>query len=167
MKYCKKSSSKLYSVDTIDYSKLFKDNNWTFVHTRDDNYKKINKLTKKQFDVIFLDTEHTSSHVEKIIYLYFNKLKKNGFFLIDDISWLPYSKNEYRDNEWIENNNKNTFFKLLDIYNSNKNIIKIKFFFDYSGLALIKKTKNKKLNFPNKVPSRKLAIKNLARILLK
>tara|TARA_B100000686_G_C16215356_1_gene677513 strand:+ start:87 stop:659 length:573 start_codon:yes stop_codon:yes gene_type:complete len=142
LKYCKANSSKLYSVDVINYENLFKDINWTFINSRDDNFNKINKIVGGKVDIIFLDTKHAAPHVEKIIYLYFNKLKLNGIFLIDDISWLPYSKNEYRDNEWIENNNKNTFFKLLDIYYSNKKNINIKFFFDYSGLALIKKIKN-------------------------
>jgi len=167
LKYCKENSSKLYSVDIIDYGNLFKDKNWTFVHTRDDNFKKINKIVKGKVDIIFLDTEHTASHVEKIIYLYFNSLKLNGLFLIDDVSWLPYSKNEYRDNEWIENNNKSTFFKLLQIYNANKKNIKIQFFFDYSGIALIKKITNKKLFFPKKIPSRSFTLRNIARKLLK
>tara|TARA_Y100000590_G_C15560972_1_gene954754 strand:- start:53 stop:709 length:657 start_codon:yes stop_codon:yes gene_type:complete len=167
LKYCKESSSKLYSADIIDYGNLFKDNNWSFINTRDDNHNEINNLAKGKVDVIFLDTEHTSSHVEKIIYLYFNKLKTNGFFLIDDISWLPYTKGSYRDHEWIENNNKKTFFKLLDIYNSNQKNITIQFFFDYSGLALIKKINNKNLCFPKKIHSRNYSINNMARKILK
>ena len=29
-------------------------------------------------------------------------LKKNGLFLIDDISWIPYLKNSWRDNFNLE-----------------------------------------------------------------
>ena len=106
LKFCQQTKSKLISVDTIDYSKLFNDKNWKFIKCRDDEFAKINKIVKWPVDIIFLDTEHTAKHVEKILNLYFNKLKVGGLFIIDDISWLPYVKNAYRDNEWIENNNK-------------------------------------------------------------
>ena len=76
------------------------------------------------------------------------------------------SKNKYRDNEWIENNNKETFFKLLDIFNSNQKNIKIKFLFDHSGLAIIKKMRNK-INFPEKILSRKFGLKNILRKILR
>ena len=42
----------------------------------------------------------------------------SGLFIIDDISWLPYHKKAQRNNEWIENNNRETFKKLVEIYNS-------------------------------------------------
>ena len=66
------------------------------------------------------DGNGIQKHVEKIFYMYFDKLKINGLFIIDDISWLPYIKNAWRNNEWIENNNKETFYKLIEIYNSNQ-----------------------------------------------
>ena len=163
LKFCEETDSKLNSVDTINYENLFDHKKWSFIHTRDDNFKKIDQVVDWPIDLIFLDTEHTALHVEKIIYLYFGKLKKNGIFLIDDISWLPYSKNQYRDNEWIENNNKDTFEKLLEIYNSNKKNINLKFVFDHSGLAIIKKLSNKKLNIPNKIASRRMGLKNILR----
>ena len=42
---------------------------------------------------------------------YFNRLKINGLFIIDDISHLPYIKNNIRDNFYCEINNKETFIK--------------------------------------------------------
>ena len=100
--------------------------------------------------------------MEKILKLYFNKLKLGGLFIIDDISWLPYVKNAYRDSEWIENNNKETFLKLLEIYNINQKNFDISFLFYESGLAVLKKKKNK-LNNPKKIYSRKFSIKNILR----
>ena len=113
-------------------------------------------LKKKKINIIFLDTQHTAKHVEKIFYMYFNKLEKNGLFIIDDISWLPYVKNAWRDNEWIENNNKDTFLKLVEIYNNNQKNLKISFVFQESGLKIIKKKKNKIKIFKKKI---KLIIK--------
>ena len=164
--FCKKTNSQLYSVDTIDYSKHFNNNNWTFINCRDDNYRKIEKYVNFPVDVMFLDTEHTAKHVEKIFYKYFNKLKINGLFIIDDISWLPYLKGNYRNNEWIENNNKETFFKIIDILNSNESNIKVEFLFEHSGLALIKKLKNK-LNNNTKTTSREYSAKNILKKLIK
>ena len=160
---CKKSKGKLISVDTINYEKLFSDINWNFICTRDDNYKKIFKEIKTPLDVIFLDTEHTAKHVEKILYSYFNKLKKDGFFLIDDISWLPYVKNEYRDSEWVENNNRDTFFKILDIFNANNENLELSFSFMHSGMVKIKKLNNKKLKPPIRIKSRQNFLKNKLR----
>ena len=156
----------LISVDTSNCSHLFKNKQWIFIKCRDDNYKIINKYLKTKLDIIFVDTTHTADHVEKIVYLYFKKLKINGIMLIDDISWLPYIKNEWRDNERIENNNKETFNKLIEIYNSNKKNIEIMFQFEHSGLAIIKK-KGLRLDKYTSIISRKLSIKNILRSLLK
>jgi predicted O-methyltransferase YrrM len=106
LEFCNKRNGKLYSVDTIDYSKHFSDKNWKFINCRDDDYKKVNKIVNFPVDIIFLDTEHTAKHVEKIFFNYYKSLRKGGLFIIDDISWLPYLRNKKRDNEWIENNKK-------------------------------------------------------------
>ena len=87
-------------------------------------------------------------------------------FIIDDISWLPYLKRNYRNNEWIENNNKETFFKIIDILNSNEKNIKVEFLFEYSGLAIIKKLK-KTLNKNKKIISREYSVKNILKKLIK
>ena len=166
LKYCEKTNSKLFSVDVFDYSKLFKNKKWKFLRSRDDNKENINKFLNSSVDIIFLDTEHTAEHVEKILYMYFDKLKINGLFIIDDISWLPYVKNEWRDNESIENNNKETFNKLIEIYNSNQKNIEITFQFEHSGLAIIKK-KGLRLKEHTPIISRKFSIKNILRTLLK
>jgi predicted O-methyltransferase YrrM len=162
LRYCERTNSKLFSIDIIDYSKLFKNMKWKFLQSRDDNKDNINKFLNSSVDIIFLDTEHTAKHVEKILYMYFDKLKIDGLFIIDDISWLPYIKNEWRDNEWIENNNKETFNKLIEIYNSNQKNIEITFQFEHSGLAIIKK-KGLRLKEYTPIKSRKYNIKNILR----
>ncbi len=160
--YCKKNNGKLYSVDTINYANLFKNSKWKFIQSRDDNFLKIKKEVKFPVDIIFLDTEHTAEHVEKIFYLYFKYLKKDGYFIIDDISWIPYLKNKKRNNEWIENNNRSTFLKLIEILTSNEKSLRLEFMFNYSGLAIVKKINNK-LFKPEKIYSREYMIKNSLR----
>ena len=117
-----KNNGHLISIDVDDCSKLFKNKKWEFYQTRDDNFdfikKKINKL-----DIINIDSFHEPDHIEKILYFYYKYLKVNGVIFIDDISWLPYSKNSYRENSFNEKTNKETFNRLLEIYFNNlKNI---------------------------------------------
>ena len=99
---CKLNNGKLYSVDVNDYSKSFSDSNWTFIKSRDDNFDYIEKLIPDEIDVILIDTLHKAHHVEKILYNYYPKLKKDGLIIVDDISWIYYVKNAERDNFFRE-----------------------------------------------------------------
>ena len=117
-------------------------------------------------DLIYIDSFHEPNHVEKIFYHYYDFLKINGFCIIDDISWLPYCKNEYRDNEFSEIINKSIFNKILEIYNQNKDKFSLEFYFEGSGLAIIKK-KELELNISKRIISRELSIKNMLKFFFK
>lgn len=163
----KLKNGRLYSVDTEDYSNLFNDKNWKFFKTRDDNFEYIKKNIPEQLDVIYLDSVHEAKHVEKIFYNYYNFLKVGGYFIIDDISHLPYLKNNLRNNFFNEINNQETFKKILDIYNSNYNNFDLIFSFISSGMAKIIKKKDSPLNINKKIMSRENSIKNFLRLILK
>jgi predicted O-methyltransferase YrrM len=152
---------KLISVDINECSNVIKDENWTFLKSRDDNQKFINSYLKKKMDVIYLDTIHTAKHVEKIIYMYFSKIKKNGYFVIDDTFWLPYCKGQPLDKYWIEINNRETFKTICEIYNANKDKMNVTFSLETSGICKIKKTSEKRLLPSKKIISREYSIKNL------
>jgi len=160
---CKKKNGKLYSIDIDDCSNLSKSKSWKFIQSRDDAYNYINKKIPSKIDLIYLDTIHTADHVEKIIYAYYNKLKVNGLFLIDDISWIPYIKKNLYNNFYCEINNKETFDLVLDIFNNNVNNIEIKFSFEGTGTCIIRKISNKKLNRKKKIDTREKSIKNKLR----
>ena len=164
---CKKKNGKLFSVDIDDCSKLFNNKLWKFIKSRDDNFKYIFKRIPKKVDLIYLDTIHTARHVEKIIYAYFDRLKVNGLFLIDDISWIPYLRNNSYNNFYCEINNKETFDLILDIFNNNLENIEIKFSFEGTGTCIIKKISNKKLNKKNKINTREKSLKNILRKFVK
>ena len=125
-----------------------------------------NKIPEK-FDIIFLDTLHEAQHVKKIFYYYYKFLKTDGFFFIDDTSWLPYVKKNYKDRFYAEINNQETFEILLKIYFANYHNFDLEFSFVSSGFALAKKLNNNELNSPRKIPSRKLGVKNLMWKILK
>ena len=164
--YCKKNNGELFSIDIEDYSNLFSDKNWHFIKSRDDDFDYVKGKIPDEFDFIYLDSLHEAKHVEKIFYYYFNYLKINGIFFIDDISWLPYLKNSERDNFYCEINNKETFEKLLQIYNCNQDKFDIFFTFISSGMCKIVK-KQDLLNKIKKFSYREFSLKNFMRKLLK
>jgi len=160
---CKRKNGNLFSVDTEDYSYQFKDEKWKFIHCKDNDFSKVDEEVPKQLDVIFLDTIHKAEHVTNIFYYYFNKLKMNGLFIIDDISWLLYTKNNKHDHFFKEINNLETFKRLLEIYNNNQDKFDIHFNFCDTGAVKIIKRSQDQLSKINKLYSRENTIKNLLR----
>ncbi len=164
---CETHSENLYSIDARDCKSVSKSKRWNFIQSRDDNFEFLKNKIPKKFDIIFLDTLHEAQHVKKIFYYYYKFLKTDGFFFIDDTSWLPYVKKNYRDRFYAEINNQETFEILLKIYFANHHNFDLEFSFVSSGFALAKRLNNNELNSPKKIPSRKLGIKNLVRKILK
>jgi len=162
LEVCKKNIGKLYSVDIVNYETKFNDENWTFIHSRDDDFEFLDKKLPKKIDVIYLDSLHEADHVEKIFYFYYSKLKINGYFFIDDISWLPYLKDEKRNNFYCEINNLETFKKILEIYRSNFDSFDLSFDFTSSGSCKIYK-KSETLNPLVKIRTRENSFKNFIR----
>ena len=164
---CDKNDGKLYSVDINDCSHLFKNEKWKFIHSSDDSFDKVIKESDKNFDLIFIDSFHDPNHVKKLIFYYFQFLKKNGVMIIDDISWLPYCKNSYRDHFHTEIVNRDTFSEILNILSNNKDIIKVHFSFEDSGLAKIIKLSNEPLKYISVLRNRQHSIKNIIKKIIK
>ena len=164
---CEARSGNLYSIDVKDCKSVSKSKRWNFIQSRDDNFDLIKNKIPEKFDIIFLDTLHEAQHVKKVFYYYYKFLKVDGFFFIDDTSWLPYVKKNYRDGVYAEINNQETFEILLKIYFANYLNFDLEFSFVSSGFALAKKLNNNELNSPRKIPSRKLGVKNLMWKILK
>ena len=158
---CAKNKGKLISVDIDDCSNLFSDENWTFLKSRDDNYKKVSSYFSEDFDIILIDSLHEPNHVSKLIYTYWKHLRPNGSMYIDDISWLPYMKDSWRDHKFTENINRDTFNKILEIQLSNYNNIDLSFTFNGSGMCKIIKLNEDQLNAPKLIKTRRYYIKNL------
>ena len=163
---CRENGGKLLSVDIDDYSNLFKDENWTFLKSRDDDYKKVSNLFTEKFDIILIDSLHEPNHVAKLIYLYWQHLNVRGSMYIDDISWLPYIEGSWRDHEYTENINKNTFFKILEIQNSNFNSMDLTFNFNGSGMCRIIKVSDDNLIKYKIIKNRNMLFKNNIKKLL-
>jgi len=163
LKICEKNDGYLTSVDIDDCSKVSDNTRWKFIHSRDDDFSKIRNNITKQVDVIFIDTLHEADHVEKIIYGYYDLLKVGGYLFIDDISHLPYLSEKPRNNFYCEINNKETFDRIVKIYNSNTENFELNFSFVSSGLAIIKKKNINNLNKAQSIKKRNITIRNLYR----
>jgi len=160
---CNQKNGYLYSVDVENYSNKFKSDKWKFICSEDNNFAKVESEIPKELDIIFLDTIHKAEHVSNIFYHYYKKLKIGGLFIVDDISWLFYTKGNKHDHFFKEVNNKETFKKLLEIYSNNTDKFNINFDFCESGTAKITKINNEDLNEPKKLYSRELSMKNFLR----
>mgnify|MGYP001401090812 CR=1 FL=1 len=164
---CKKNDGKLYSVDVDDCSNVINEPGWEFYQTRDDNFEFIKSKIPDKIDVLFIDTLHEANHVEKIIYAYFDLIKINGYIFIDDISHLPYVKDSERENFYCEINNKETYQRILEIYNQNTENFDLEFSFVSSGLSIIKKKTTNKLNPKKLIISKENSFKNFFRLIWK
>jgi predicted O-methyltransferase YrrM len=164
---CEKNNGFLYSVDIDDTSKKFNSEKWKFIHGRDDNFKLVESYIPKKIDLIYIDSFHDAEHVAKIFFHYYPFLKDNGCLIIDDISWLPYSKKNESDNFNSEINNHETFHKILDIYNNNTRNFDLTFNFKSSGMAKIIKKNDENLLVSKKVLIRQFTFKNLIRKIIR
>ena len=164
---CDSNDGFLISVDIKDCSDVIKSDRWKFIHSSDDNFEEVDKFITKDLDFILIDSLHEPNHVEKVFYHYYNFLKKKGICIIDDISWLPYSKNQKRDKEFSEHINRSTFKKILEIFNENQKHFELEFYFRDSGYAIITKNEKSFLNKSKKIKSREFGIKNLLRKIYK
>ncbi len=163
LEICSKKNGKVYSVDIDDCSNVSNDKNWKFFKSRDDNFDYIKSNIPNKIDVLFIDSLHEASHVEKLIYNYYPIINVGGYIFIDDISHIPYLKNKERNNFYCEINNKETFEKILSIYSKNLEQFDLNFSFFSSGLAIIKKINDIELKKNETLKERSISIKNFLR----
>jgi hypothetical protein len=134
-----------------------------FYKSRDDDFNFVKSQIPEKLDVIFIDTLHEAKHVKKIFYNYYNNLRNGGLIFVDDISHLPYIKNDRKTDFYCEINNRETFDTLLQIYYYNHKSFTLNFSFESSGLAIIKKKSDDILKVSEKLNSREHSFKNLIR----
>ena len=76
---------------------------------------------------ILIDSFHNAKHVKKLIYHYYKNLKIGGYMFVDDVCWIPYAKNNYRNHFNSEINNRETFEMINEIIISNQKNINVFF----------------------------------------
>ena len=80
---------------------------------------------------------------------------------------MPYVKTSYLKNNFSEIINRDTFDKLLEIYNENQSNLRLEFNFDSTGTAKFTKLNNKELNEPKMIYNSYFGIKNTIRKIFK
>ncbi len=160
LEVCDQNNGNLISVDILDCSKVSNNPRWKFIHSSDDNFELINKLLNQKIDILFIDSLHEPNHVRKVFYNYYNFVKTNGLIFIDDVVWLPYVEEARKDNEFVENINRLTFNKILEIYNANNENMTLDINFAGSGLGIIRKIRDG-LNDEKKIKNRSFTVKNI------
>tara|TARA_B100000579_G_scaffold437003_1_gene464787 strand:- start:352 stop:1008 length:657 start_codon:yes stop_codon:yes gene_type:complete len=163
LELCDELDGTLTSVDIHDHKNLFNHPKWNFIQSRDDNFNLLNKIQNKNFDIIYIDSLHEPNHIKKILYFYYKYLKVNGRVFIDDINWLPYVQNSFKESEYSEVINRKTFSKLLEVYFANFENIQIEFNFNGTGNANILKLNDHNLNEPKKIKNRLFGLRNILR----
>jgi hypothetical protein len=89
-----KLNGHVYSIDIDNCSKVVFSRNWTFLQSDDreidfvlGNFKEVKE---KGADLIYIDSYHENFHVEKLLNLYFEYVKKDGSIFVDDIDSFPF-----------------------------------------------------------------------------
>tara|TARA_B100000767_G_C19671345_1_gene495411 strand:- start:227 stop:859 length:633 start_codon:yes stop_codon:yes gene_type:complete len=167
LELCDSNDGYLFSVDIMDCQSVSINPRWSFFKTRDDDFDFIKTKIPKKLDVVYLDSLHEANHVEKIFYEYYEMLNVGGFFFIDDISHIPYLEDKERNSFYCEINNKETFQKILDIFNNNSDLFELNFSFKSSGLGIIKKISAESLKKNKKILTREKSLKNILRTVWK
>lgn len=99
--------------------------------------------------------------------MYYKLLKVGGRVFLDDINWLPYVKNSFKDSEYSEVMNRKIFSKIIEIYYANLENMNLEFSFCGTGNANIQKLNNNRLKNISKIRNRLFGWRNFARLLIK
>ena len=92
--------------------------------------------------------------------MYWEHLKVGGSMYVDDISWLPYIRGNWRDHEYTEKINYDTFNEILNILAKNFDKFQLDFSFIDSGMARLTKLNDNKLLYSKNIKLRKNFIKS-------
>jgi len=136
-----KLNGHVYSVDIDDCSKVLSSKNWTFLQSDDleiDYVLSIFKQIKETgLDLIYIDSYHENLHVEKLLNLYFEYVKKDGAIFVDDIDSFPFKQTKDIWNSIVYDLTDDA---VKDFYYNNSNKTSYTKYFGESGLGSFIKT---------------------------
>ena len=149
--FAEKNSGKVFSIDITDCSKVNDSKIWKFLQTDDLKIDYVldqfNEIKQNGADLIYIDSYHEASHVQKLISYYYAYLKKDGGIFVDDIDSFPL---RLQKNIWSSIVSDLTLDAIKEFYYNNVDNCSLKIFHKGNGLAMIYK-KNKFGTEPNRV----------------
>ena len=137
-----KVGSKLISLDIRDCSNVSISSKWEFVQQ---DSADINKLLdnkpeiKKGIDILYVDSLHTASHVQKEIFNFFEYLNENALIFFDDIDSNPYMAGQRKDSASTEIANRRIYKLLEAIFRANIHQIDFNIIRGSTGLGIFQK----------------------------
>ena len=148
-----KSNARLISIDIKDCKDAVKSKNWEFVQQDSADIELLlskKPIIKNGIDILYIDSLHTQSHVQKEVYGYFELMKPNGVIYFDDIDSGPYMSGQRKDSISNEIVNREIFDLLEAIFRANYSSIDFSINRGSTGLAkFVKRSKlGDKLNSP-------------------
>ncbi len=142
-----KKNSKLISLDVKDCSKVSNSEKWEFVQQDSTDINKLlikkPEIKTKGIDILYVDSLHTSKHVEIEIYNFFEYLNRDALIFFDDIDSDPYMNGQRKDSVSSEIANRKIFKLLESIFRSNMHQIDFEVMRGSTGLGIFRKISKK------------------------
>ena len=156
LNYVNTKGGKLYSIDIQDFSKItnsdnFKNinsKNWNFLQSNDLNLEKILKnfpIIKNRIDVLYVDSLHDPTHIEKTLMKWFKYINQYGYIFFDDTESRVYKEQKAL---FISIGNDGIDDVIKKFYYRNSNLVKYTKYFTDTGLSEFYKICDKETN-PN------------------
>jgi len=156
LNYVTNKGGELYSIDIQDFSKItdsdnFKNinsKNWNFLQCNDLNLEKILKnfpIIKNGIDVLYVDSLHDPTHIEKTLMKWFKYINQFGYIFFDDTESRVYKEQKAL---FISIGNDGMDDIIKKFYYRNSNLVKYTKYFTDTGLSEFYKICDKEAN-PN------------------
>ena len=156
LNYVSDKGGELYSIDIQDFSKItnsdnFKNinsKNWNFLQSNDLNLEKILKnfpIIKNGIDVLYVDSLHDPTHIEKTLMKWFKYINQFGYIFFDDTESRVYKEQKAL---FISIGNDGMDDIIKKFYYRNSNLVKYTKYFTDTGLSEFYKICDKEAN-PN------------------
>ena len=156
LNYVCKNGGKLYSIDIQDFSKIinnkdFENTNsskWNFLQSNDLDLDKILKnfpSISDGIDVLYVDSLHDPTHIEKTLIKWFKYVNKFGYIFFDDTESRVYREQKAL---FISIGNDGVDDVIKKFYYRNSNLVKYTKYFIDTGLSEFHKICDRQIN-PN------------------
>ena len=156
LNYVNKNGGKLYSIDIQDFSKIINNKDfeninsskWNFLQSNDLDLDKILKNFPSivdGIDVLYVDSLHDPTHIEKTLIKWFKYVNKFGYIFFDDTESRVYREQKAL---FISIGNDGMDDVIKKFYYRNSNLVKYTKYFIDTGLSEFHKICDRQIN-PN------------------
>lgn len=101
LQVCEENDGRLVSVDIKDCSDISQSSRWQFVQSDSTDVDFILSAAphlREGIDILYIDSLHTRSHVEKEVTGWYPFMKQGSHVFFDDVDSNPYRKGQRKDN---------------------------------------------------------------------